>query len=121
MTRILYFTIAVCAMLGIVACEGVDRRGEVPYKPTVQTVAPSVEGNTAMFEGIVTASPNSSLTACGFNYGNDTLDLAVSVEATKWHFFAEVDSLAPGRYYSVAYATNGMGTSRGDTLWFEIK
>lgn len=30
------------------------------------------------------------------------------------------DSLGAGEYYAVAYATNGMGTSVGDTIYFTI-
>ena len=104
----------------LTACSGEDRSGEQPFAPTVETVAATADGPTAMMEGVVTASPNSSLTACGFRYGNDTLTLNADAPVLT-HFFAQTDTLDPGRYYAVAYARNGIGITYADTLWFEVE
>lgn len=103
----------------LVAC-GEDRSDEQPFAPTVETVAAEVTGDSARLTGAVIASPNSSLTECGFTYGNDTLTLEVVSPDTAFAFSAVTDSLGAGDYYAVAYATNGMGTSHGDTLRFTI-
>lgn len=42
-----------------------------------------------------------------------------TIEAVSYS--ARLDSLAPGTYFSIAYATNGIGTTRGDTVVFTIK
>lgn len=73
-----------------------------------------------MLTGAVKASPNSRLAECGFNYGNDTLRLEAKAPEPAELFAVETDGLEPGRYFAVAYARNGVGTSRGDTLYFEI-
>ena len=110
------------ALLGIAlgGCTGEDRSGEQPFAPTVETVSATPDGPTARMEGLVTASPNSTLLKCGFRYGNDTLVLSTDAELQDC-FFAETDTLEAGTYYAVAFARNGVGTSYGDTLWFEIE
>ena len=60
------------------------------------------------------------LKACGFKYGNDTLRAEVQAAEPLPSFSAETDSLGAGRYFAVAYAQNGMGTSYGDTLYFTV-
>ena len=99
---------------------GEDRSGEQPFPPTVQTLSAVAEGPRATLAGLVTASPNSSLKACGFKYGNDTLRAEVQAAEPLPSFSAETDSLGAGRYFAVAYAQNGMGTSYGDTLYFTV-
>ena len=116
--------IAFAALAG--SCAGEDRSGEQPFAPTVETVSVTphnIEGTdsaVATMEGLVTASPNSDLLACGFNYGNDTLSLSAEAEL-QVHFFAQTDTLAAGTYFAVAYAKNGIGTTYADTLWFTIE
>lgn len=101
------------------AC-GEDRSGEVPYAPTVRTNAATAVADSCTMEGEVLAAPNSPVTACGFYYGNDTLSVKLASTDSAQVFRAVADSLAAGRYYCVAFATNGIGTSYGDTLYFYI-
>lgn len=109
-------------LLAAVACSGEDRRSEQPFAPTVENVGTTVAGDSCLFTGRVTASPNSSLRSCGFAYGNDTLRLqTLSPEAT-YAFGAATRPLEPGTYFAVAFAENGIGRSYApDTLYFEIK
>ena len=102
------------------ACNGVDRSSEQPLPPTVQTLGAAAEGHKATFNGQVTDSPNSDVLECGFLYGNDTLRVTVKCEAPSTIFTAEADSIDAGTYFAVAYARNGVGTSYGDTIHFEI-
>lgn len=99
---------------------GEDRSGEQPFAPTVETLSIQVVADSALLTGHVVASPNSSLTACGFEYGNDSINSTVSAEEPTETFTVATDSLGIGTYYAVAYATNGMGTSRSDTTYFTI-
>lgn len=113
----------ICAALlfvALCACSPTDRSGEQPFAPTVKTLTATAEGDKAVLTGQVTATPNSPLEACGFAYGNDTLLLDTLAPAPSMLFSATTDSLGPGRYYAVAFARNGMGTSHGDTLFFTI-
>lgn len=115
---------AICSLaLGttFAAC-GEDRSGEQPFKPTVVTADMATQvGDSVQLMGYVTASPNSSLKECGFTYGNDTLKATTVADSALTTFTAFTDSLGKGTYYAVAYARNGVGTSNGDTIWFEVK
>lgn len=102
-----------------VSC-GEDRSGEQPFAPTVESVSAEVVTDSVLLTGHVISSPNSSLTACGFYYGNDTINASCVAPAPTETFVAVTDSLGSGDYYAVAYATNGMGTSLGDTIYFTI-
>ena len=102
------------------ACSGVDRSGEQPFPPTVRTLSCEVAGDSCILTGIVDAAPNSPVRQQGFWYGNDTLQMELISADSLAYFHAVADSLLPGRYYGVAYATNGMGTSFGDTLFFVV-
>lgn len=104
----------------LTAC-GEDRSSEQPFAPTVLTLGAEADADSVVMTGAVTASPNSTLRTCGFAYGNDTLRLRTNVEEPSATFTATVDSLLPGDYYTVAFATNGVGTSYGDTLYFTIE
>ena len=106
--------------IGLSGCMGEDRSGEQPFAPTVETVSAVADGPTARMEGLITASPNSTLLDCGFRYGNDTIVFSAVAELQD-RFFAETDTLKAGTYYAVAFARNGVGTNYGDTLWFEIR
>ncbi len=108
------------AMLMFSACRREDRSGEQPFAPTVRTLDVVVEGDRCTMAGAIDASPNSAVLARGFNYGNDTLRLEVLSSDSTEIFTAEADSLLPGEYFMVAFATNGIGTTRGDTLHFTI-
>lgn len=101
------------------AC-GEDRSGEQPFAPTVQSVGVEVKQHTAVLTGAVLASPNSSLKECGFAYGNDTLRAKCTAAEPAATFTAETDSLVAGHYYAVPYASNGVGTTYADTLYFDI-
>lgn len=102
------------------AC-GEDRSSEQPFAPTVKSLGAVVEADSALLSGEVTASPNSSLTECGYAYGNDTLRLNCKAPLPTESFTAVTDSLGPGRYFAVAYARNGVGISWGDTIYFNIQ
>ena len=78
--------------IGLSGCMGEDRSGEQPFAPTVETVSAVADGPTARMEGLITASPNSTLLDCGFRYGNDTLVLSAVAELQD-RFFAKTDTL----------------------------
>ena len=103
-----------------VGCNGEDRSGEQPFAPTVATVSATPGGDSCVFAGQVLLSPNSVVSARGFRYGNDSIAKGVVSADSTDAFAAVADSLASGSYYVVAYATNGIGTSYGDTLTFTI-
>ena len=105
---------------GAAAACGEDRSGEQPFAPTVQSVGVEVKQYTAVLTGAVLASPNSSLKECGFAYGNDTLRAKCTAAEPAATFTAETDSLGAGHYYAVPYASNGVGTTYADTLYFDI-
>lgn len=105
---------------GVAAACGEDRSGEQPFAPTVQSVGVEVKQHTAVLTGAVLASPNSSLKECGFAYGNDTLRAKCTAAEPAAIFTAETDSLGAGHYYAVPYASNGVGTTYADTLYFDI-
>ncbi len=109
------------ALLGLTSC-GDDRSGEQPFAPTVETGTASVVSSTVTLAGTVLSSPNSTLTACGFVYGtsNSSLTSKGEVATPATVFSLAIDTLSAGTYYYSAYATNGMGTSYGDTLSFVI-
>lgn len=115
-TSILILTAAILA-----SCSGEDRSGEVPFAPTVRTIEATALGTAVTLTGEVLASPNSRLTAQGFYYGNDTLRVEVLSPLSGEALFSEtVDNLEPGDYYAHAFATNGIGTASGDTIFFSI-
>ncbi len=103
------------------SCSGEDRSGEQPFAPKVQTLgAEPAVGDSVRMTGEVLESLNSTITQRGFVYWNDTLKetrLAVLDEAALFRAFT--DSLGDGTYSYAAFATNGIGTSYGDTLTFE--
>ena len=105
---------------GAAAACGEDRSGEQPFAPTVQSVGVEVKQHTAVLTGAVLASPNSTLKECGFAYGNDTLRAKCTAAEPAATFTAETDSLGAGHYYAVPYASNGVGTTYADTLYFDI-
>lgn len=109
-----------CAASLLLACSPEDRSGEVPYAPTVRTIEPRIEGNRAYLEGEILSSPNSPVTRRGFEYGNDALRVEVESADSTDCFHAKTEEMGAGYYYVVAFATNGIGTSRGDTLYFTI-
>lgn len=108
------------SLLLLCACAGEDRSGEQPFPPTVRTYSCVVDSGRCTMAGVIEASPNSRVRKRGFYYGNDTLRIDLPSADSTAYFTAVADSLRPGTYYSVAYATNGMGTSTGDTLYFEM-
>lgn len=111
---------AAVALLALTACSPEDRAGEQPFAPTVVTLSAVVSGDSCLMEGQVVLSPNSTIRARGFYYGNDTLSVdTLSADSTDI-FTGVTDSLGPGRYYAVAYARNGVGLSTGDTLYFVV-
>lgn len=118
-----------CALFGLVcaapllftACHPEDRSGEQPFPP--QGVAPAtveIVGNICHLTASVQSSPNSVLRQVGFNYGNDTLRLETVAEGVASLFTADTEELLPGRYFVVAYARNGVGTTRADTVWINM-
>lgn len=108
------------ALLLMMACNPVDRSGEQPFAPKVETLAAEPEQDGVLLNGRVTESLNSDVLECGFQYGNDTLRVKVKSEDLGPLFSSTVDSLAAGNYYVVAYARNGVGTAYGDTIRFQI-
>ena len=103
------------------ACLGEDRSDEQPFPPLVRTLSPIVQEDSVFFTGEILDSPNSRITGRGFYYGNDTLRLqATRPDSVTGVFRDTIEALKPGTYYVCAFATNGMGTSHGDTLFFDV-
>lgn len=109
------------------SCNPVDRSGEQPFAPTVETSSATTGGDSVKLVGRVLTSVNSDILSTGFAYGNainDTLRKTVKSDSmliAAPSFAAVVDSLGAGDYYAVAFATNGVGTSYGDTIRFTIR
>lgn len=104
------------------SCSGVDRSSEEPFAPTVRTHFANVVDDVCNFRGEVVSSPNSTVTERGFYYGNDTLRIQLLAELSEESVFeATTPELKAGEYYVYAYATNGIGTTNGDTLSFTIE
>ena len=105
----------------LVACNPEDRSSEQPFAPVVQNSEIQVIGDSCLLSGEVISSPNSSLKACGFRYGNDTLRTETLSEVPLMKFQAYTKQLQPGNYYAVAFAQNGVGKSYApDTVYFTI-
>lgn len=112
---------SVAAVLLLASC-GEDRSGEQPIAPTVENAGYEQTADSVVLTGRVTASPNSSLRECGFEYGNDTLSLTATAAVAAEVFTATTDSLGKGTYYAVAYARNGVGKSyAADTIRFTLE
>lgn len=116
MKRFLIFPLLVAAT----ACNPVDRSDEQPLAPEVRTIDAQVVADSCLMHGEVVSSHNSRVVRRGFNYGNDTLRLEVASADTTNLFGAVTQPLEPGLYFMVAFATNGIGTTRGDTLYFVV-
>ena len=121
MKKHLRYALYALSIAVVAACSGEDRSGEIPYAPTVRTLSTVVKDSACTFSGIVDSSPNSDVTRCGFSYGlTGAAGTTILSADTPPSFSAKADSLEAGTYYGVAYATNGIGTSYGDTLYFTI-
>ncbi len=121
MNRLFIPSLILIVLGSILASCGEDRSGEQPFAPTVETGTAAQEGDSVLLTGSVSASPNSTLRQCGFDYGNDTLHLKTIATDAATTFSAFTDSLGRGEYYAVAFATNGVGTSHGDTIRFVVE
>lgn len=115
---LLLFLVTTFALLA--SC-GEDRSGEQPLAPTVVMGGAVQQGDSVRLSAQVTSSVNSSLKECGFYYGNDTLSLQVKADSATASFQAFTDSLGRGDYYVVAYAKNGVGTTKADTARFTVE
>lgn len=102
------------------SCSGDDRSGEVPYAPTLRIDQPVIEGNSVTLRATVLSSPNSSLVACGFFVGDGLQEEELKCDTPSTVFSCQIDSLASGRHYAVAYAKNGIAQTTSDTLRFSI-
>lgn len=104
----------------VVACHPVDRSGEEPFAPTVRTVGCEAVADSFRLAGQVLLSPNSRVLERGFEYGNDTMKVTVEACDSTDVFHGYTCKLESGRYYFMAYARNGIGTSWGDTLYLDV-
>lgn len=105
----------------LLACSPEDRSSEQPFPPVVCNKSYQIEADSCLLTGEVTSSPNSSLRGCGFLYGNDTLRVEAKCEMPDMVFSVHTRRLAPGDYYAVAFAENGIGRSMAeDTIHFTI-
>ena len=116
MKKLILFGILTTTLL-TTACSGVDRSGERPTAPSGVSVIAVEMGDSCILKGHVEESHNSSLTKCGFYWGNDTIKYTETAEAG-YDFMDTVTSEDVGRYYAVAYATNYIGTTTSDTVYF---
>ena len=121
MKHLFYIIASITLSAQLLTACGEDRSGEQPFAPTVHTGVATQQGDSVWFTGHVSASPNSSLRECGFNYGNHTLNAKAVADSAATTFTAHTDSLGKGIYYAVAYARNGIGTSYGDTIYFTVQ
>jgi len=120
MKNILIFSMIFAAFL--VSCSGEDRSGEQPFAPEVRTLgAEPAVGDSVRMAGELIDEHNSTVTKRGFVYWNDTLKVTRTSTDEAALFYAFTDSLGNGTYSYTAFATNGIGTSYGDTLTFEKK
>ncbi|MBQ7634441.1 MAG: hypothetical protein IJS89_02605 [Bacteroidaceae bacterium] len=112
--------IALTLLAIFTACAGEDRSGEQPFAPVVRTLgAEPAVGDSVRMTGEVVESLNSTVTKRGFTYWNDTLKVTREAPLDDTNVFrAFTDSLGDGDYSYAAFATNGIGTSYGDTLTF---
>lgn len=115
--RMLLFVLAVVMLAG---CSGEDRSDEMPRVPEGVVCTAAASGDSCRLTGVVGESHNSGLLSCGFYWGNDTLSNEIEMDSASYAFSAVVDSLQAGSYYAVSYATNGMGTTLSDTVYFRI-
>ena len=121
MKKNLYAILLMAAGLTLGACKGDDRSSEQPFKPTVENVNCEVIADSCRLTGRIVASPNSTLTGCGFIYGNDTLRRETVCDTVTMTFSAYTKQLQPGRYYAVSFASNRMGSaSATDSMYFTI-
>lgn len=120
MKRLSLFSFFLFLLLTATYSCGEDRSGEQPFAPTLRFLSITIDGDSALLTGEVLSSPNSTLTECGFIYGNDTLRATTVAPAPTTRFTAATDSLGSGDYYAVPYAKNRVGTSYADTARFTI-
>lgn len=113
-----FLSVVLLCMLS--ACSGDDRSGELPRVPEGVSVSVEELGDSCRLNGVVGESHNSSLTACGFYWGNDTVSNEMKVDSASFAFSSVVGNVGSGTYYAVAYAKNGMGTTKSDTVYFNI-
>lgn len=113
--------VTACVLMLAASCTGDDRSGEQPFPPTVKTLSVEVVGRAVSVTGEIVASPNSSIRECGFEYWAEKHSTVrvVSTDSTTI-FRTTADSVEAGTYSCAAFARNGMGISRGDTLMFNI-
>ncbi|MBR1386878.1 MAG: hypothetical protein IJ553_00525 [Alloprevotella sp.] len=115
------FALSTLLLFLLWGCIPEDRSGEQPFAPTVVTLGATPQANSVVVEGEIQLSPNSLITGCGFTWGNDTLRRQELIAGDIENYFSTViEDLEPGDYFVAAFATNGVGTSYGDTLVFTI-
>lgn len=133
--RTLLFLPVILLFAAVLSSCGEDRSDEQPFAPTLSEVATErTDTGVITLYAQILSSKNSHLTACGFIWGDSvethTLSLdSVPVISTSPHvspsmsvgFSATIDSLTPGNYFVLAFATNGIGTTRTDTVFFSIE
>lgn len=102
------------------SCTGEDRSDEQPLVPGKVYATVTECGDSCIVNGFVGESHNSALTECGFYWGNDTLSNLFIADEASYNFSMIIDSVNNGTYYAVPYATNGIGTTYGDTVHFII-
>lgn len=115
------FLLLTSATWMFLSCSPEDRSDEQPFPPSVETLEPLTQGDTITLQGNIKASPNSRITQRGFRYGDETLRNNILSTDSSDIFTAAIDTLKSGTYHVAAYATNGMGTSYGDTLQFVVE
>ncbi|MEG1579954.1 MAG: hypothetical protein RR386_01690 [Bacteroidaceae bacterium] len=114
--------LSLLALVAFTSCSGEDRSSEQPLVPTLHTLSTTVKADSCTLQGQVMSSPNSTITHCGFKYGTiGTAGHTLASTDTTAVFIATTPSLKAGTYFGVAFATNGVGTSYGDTLHFTIE
>ena len=87
--------------------------------PNIQTSLLSSSSDNATLGGFVIDEGKSPITAVGFRYGTDPLNLFNDVPvALAYDFQALIENLDPGIYYFQAYGTNTEGTFYGNTVVF---
>lgn len=128
-------SIIIICITAILSSCGEDRSDEQPFAPTLSALTATQTGDsTVLLSAQILSSKNSSITACGFIWGDSTGSNTLSLDSlpavsTSPHiapsqavsFSAAIDTLAPGTYFALAFATNGIGTTRTDTISFSVR
>jgi len=100
---------------------GLSEITDVDKEPILETILISSDcGGATVIGYYVVDEGESELTAGGFNYGTDPLDLSINVpvDPFSYEFETTLEGLTAGIYYIQAYGVNTEGTFYGNVVMF---